>query len=112
MFERYRNVSNHIAQRWKQDEKPYRCKLQGRWRKWHPTTHVVDAELIPGLDHLNFFREGDHVSATIEPYGYPMECAKALIKYCEERGLTFWIDAESSHAPGACIRIILRAADL
>lgn len=106
MFDRYRKISERISMRWKAEEKPYRCGLQGRWRKWtHERGGMVDADLIPCLDHLGFYRDGDKIAATIEPYGYGMECTKLLIEYCEARGLTFLIDAESSHAPGACIRI-------
>lgn len=108
MFEKYRKVSNHIATRWKSEEKPFRCGLQGRWRKWQPDEHDVDAGLIPCQDHIGFYRDNGQIAATIEPYGYGMECAKKLIEYCEKRGLTFFIDAESSHAPGACIRILIR----
>lgn len=108
MFEKYRAISKHISRRWREEEKPYTCGLQGRWRKWvHERGGMVDADLIPCMDHLGFHRDGDEICATIEPYGYGMECAKKLIEYCEKRGLTFFIDAESSHAPGACIRIII-----
>ena len=106
MFEGYRPISEQISHRWKAEEKPYRCGLHGRWRMWvHERGGMVDADLIPCMDHLGFYRDGDQIAATIEPYGYGMECAKSLIEYCEERGLSFFIDAESSHAPGACIRI-------
>lgn len=106
MFERYRKISELLATRWKAEEKPYRCGLSGRWRKWtHQRGGMVDADLIPCMDHLGFYRDDGQIAATIEPYGYGMDCTKSLIEYCEERGLTFMIDAESSHAPGACIRI-------
>ena len=105
MFERYRDVSERISARWKEEEKPYRVGLKGRWRKWQKIERDVDAGLIPCSDHLGFYKSGDQVCATIEPYGYGMSCTKLLIEYCETRGLTFSIDAESSHAPGACIRI-------
>lgn len=105
MFERYRLISKHIALRWNAEEKPYRCGLHGRWRKWQKKEQETDAGLIPCLDHLGFYKDGDQICATIEPYGYNMACAKRLIEYCEKRGLMFVIDAESSHAPGACIRI-------
>lgn len=109
MFERYRKISQRISSRWKEEESPYRCGIQGRWRKWtHERGGMVDADLIPCMDHIGFYRDGDQICATIEPYGYSMHCAKLLIEYCEERGLEFFIDAESSHAPGACIRILIR----
>ena len=111
MFEQYRDVSEQISIRWKAEEKPYRCGLHGRWRKWQEKERDVDAGLIPCSDHLGFYKLDDQIIATIEPYGYGMGCAKKLIEYCEMRGLTFFIDAESSHAPGACIRIIISEDD-
>lgn len=107
IFERYRKISEQISIRWKAEEKPYRVGLTGRWRKWQKKEMDVDAGLIPCKDHLRFYRGDDQIIATIEPYRYGMGCAKKLIEYCEDRGLTFFIDSESSHAPGACIRIII-----
>jgi len=107
MFRHYRDVSERISARWKEEEKSFRVGLKGRWRKWQKTERDVDAGLIPCSDHLGFYKDGGMVGATIEPYGYGMHCAKRLIEYCEARGLTFFIDAESSHAPGACIRIMI-----
>lgn len=111
MFERYRGISERISIRWKAEEKSYRCGLHGRWRKWQKKERDADAGLIPCSDHLGFYKLDDQIIATIEPYGYGMGCAKKLIEYCEMRGLTFFIDAESSHAPGACIRIIISKDD-
>lgn len=105
MFERHRTISQHISMRWKAEEATYRMGLAGRWKKWQKKEQDVDAGLIPCSDHLGFYRDGNQIVATIEPYSYSMGCTKKLIEYCESRGLTFVIDASSSHAPGACIRI-------
>jgi hypothetical protein len=60
-------------------------------------------DFIPCTDH----RRCDGENVVNEPYSVSMAQLKELISFCEEENLYFYIDGNSTHFPGYCIRIVV-----
>lgn len=60
-------------------------------------------DYIPCTDHRRYL----NTLVINEPYNAHMEDMRALIKFCDENGLSFRIDGESAHFPGRCFRILM-----
>lgn len=55
-----------------------------------------DENAVPYIDHILINKDG---YLTQHPYGIGMKRLKGLIKWCEKRNITFWIDAHSCYYP-------------
>ena len=106
-----------IGKSWRKQERKFECSAK------KPFTYRMKDEgiswnepyRIPCQDHVRYVRDPRDVKlcmCVIEPYRQNMDCIEELINFCKEHGLTFTIDGESSHFPGACIRIVIRKKEV
>ena len=103
-----------IGKMWQEEEQKFVCAAKkpfiNRSRSW--TGERGTPIIPPCADHTRYVKD-DRSSklcmCVIEPYQKSMESIEELIKFCKARDLTFTIDGESSHFPGGCFRVIIRA---
>ena len=106
-----------IGKSWQKEEREFECSAKKPfvYRAKDGGMSWNEPYIIPCRDHVRYVRDPRDKKlcmCVIEPYERDMDCIEELINFCKEHGLTFRIDGESSHLPGACIRIVIRKKDV
>jgi len=82
----------------------------GLLRKWGLSKDGIaySEDIRQVLDHSSGIKLYDDRKAVMtEPYGLGMREMKELVNFCEEHGLDFSIDGESTHFPGRTFRVLI-----